>query len=917
MHKKTKFFTVFFLLFILKNFAFSAAPAAEYLCEMGIAYYRSGRYEDALGEFEKALMIEPDNLSAKTYIGFIFKKEVSKLSPKTATTAKPPKKSSLKKLAPKEKLKTSREEIMSGALTAELAKKSVPAKTEVKEKSKPGREEIMNNALASLDKEMPVKKPEELTKKEPPFVLNGEYRLALGFTPHDVIWKDTNADNIGVPREKNWRYLWGEKRENTYDPKIYDRLTVDMKTQFDNSLNAFMEMTADPWTFIGKNHVTVISGSDSVDLDVKYWSADHRTINETYRSNQGKIIQLKQIKVHDGETTLSGLTISPTTTEFGTIQPMDVKRQYRPFRKFWFDYKQDNYSLKVFPLSDQFEAFTTDDPLRLSNNHVYWEENPWLDKYEPSRTFDAAGNPIKRGKWIRKLSFFSKDSSDDYPHRLTFLRGASFKADTANYSLDATMATPMSLWDNYNNSNSVDAAVRLKVPLKNDLQLGLTTTSKVGLNKGGMEALNQLEGVDLNYNFLENNTVYAAIAYSNTDIQEAKDFNTNYDGLGAKLGFNYNAYEEKKQGIYKSAFSVAFMDKNFYPALSNYRYTRRDDPTWSRHVYFAEIAQRDKELIWGDGIDRGRLVLGAGLNFLAFNEKLDTDIKFRNVRKVNPGKYVESVLRTETTYKVNSRLSSKILTYYQNLHRTHANEDPVLYEKTMYSLSDYFSDEDLHPTNASIVDGKDPSIGSFGLGLKYDLLEKIFSIEGVYERTNESQDFPRSLLNDVSVTTEVIDGQTYDKVAPFLYDQKFFDMPPYNYYNIAKTKFIYTPNKLWEFILGYTFNENNHAAGIDDNINHIALETKYMPTAKWTFWLKYIYSGVVDIYKQNQYQRSDFFDWHHNVFFGSEYMLNKDESFSLLYGEFVGYNDPYEQGNWSLSTLDTQHIFRMFYKRKF
>jgi hypothetical protein len=774
----------------------------------------------------------------------------------------------------------------------------------------------MNKVLNELSEE----KPKGKVKKELPVILSGDYRLSIGITPQDVIWKDANADKIGVPREKNWRYLWGDLRHNTYDPKIYDRLNLDMETQFDNPLNAFMEITIDPWTFVGKNHVTVAAtaGGDVVDMDLKYWSADSRTINEIYRSKKGNIINLKQIKVDDGKTSITtptGLTDWGTT--FNALAPMKVNRDYQPIRKLWFDYKQDEQALKFFPLSDQYEALTSDDPLRISNNRVYWEETPWLDEYEPSRIFENTGEPIKRGRWIRRLSFFTKDSSDDYPHRLTFLRGATFKSDTGAYSLEATAATPVSLWDEYENSNSVNGAVRLKVPLKDDLSLGLTTTSKVGLNGGSMEALNQVEGVDVSYKFKENNTLYGEVAYSYTDIEEAKGFNTTYDGVGAKLGFAYDASEEKTQGIYKNELSVTYMGHSFYPALSNYRYTRRDEPTLSRHIYFADIKDYDKALIWGDGIDRGRIVFGLKLNLKAFGEKLDSDIKYRNVHKIAPGKYVESVLRTESTYKVNSRLTSKILAYYQNLHKTRANEDPILYQKTMYSLSDYFSEEDLYPQNTSVVDGKDPSLGAFGLGLKYDVLEKIFSVEGVYERTNDPQDFPRSLISDTFVTTEELNGYTYDKVVPFVYDQKFFDMPPFRYYNIAKTKFIYTPKKEWEFIFGYTFNENNHATGIDDNINHVALETKYIPTDKWTFWLKYIYSGVVDVYKQNKQQRSDFFDWHHNVFFGSEYKLAPDSSFTLLYGEFVGYDDPNQQANWTLSALDTQHIFRMFYRRKF
>ena len=74
---------------------------------------------------------------------------------------------------------------------------------------------------------------------------------------------------------------------------------------------------------------------------------------------------------------------------------------------------------------------------------------------------------------------------------------------------------------------------------------------------------------------------------------------------------------------------------------------------------------------------------------------------------------------------------------------------------------------------------------------------------------------------------------------------------------------------------------------------------------------------LIDVYKQNKYKNSDFYEGHHNVFFGAEYKLRKDETFNLLFGEFVGYKDSYQQVNWSLSALDTQHIIRLFYRRKF
>ncbi len=909
---RRKISLIIFISFLLSipptaNPSFAGTQAIKYLCEFGISFYRMGRYDDALYEFKKVLILDPNNKTAKEYINTIFQQELPSISLEEKPMPQQVEKEKEKEKEYKERI--ARKEVIKKALDS-FSKKETVSKRLEKEFAESG-------------------KPKSAEQKVPA-VLSGEYRLSMGVTSEDVIWKDANADKIGVPREKNWRYLWGDERHNTYDKKIYDRLTVDMETKFDNPLNAFMEITIDPWTFIGKNHVTIDStvGGDVVDMDLKYWSNDNRTINEVYRSKYGNIINLKQIKVDDGKTTVTTPTgLTDWFTYFNPIEPTEINRDYRPFRKLWFNYDQGDYILKVFPISDEYEALTTNDPLKLSNNHVYWEESPWLDEYEPSRLFepDSGLNPIKKGRWIRRLSFFTKDSSDDYPHRLTFLRGASFKSNTEAYSLETTVATPMNLWDDYENSNSLNAATRLKVPLtlpvavtsyNNILDLGLTTTTKIGFHGGSAEAINQVQGIDASYRLSEYSTIYGEVAGSHTDIQEAKGFNTTYDGMGAKIGWGYDASHAKDKGIYKGEIYVAHMDGKFYPGLSNYRYTRSEGQPFSRHIYFAEIKEDDRSLIWGDGIDRGRNAIGFKLNTKSFEKKLDTDIKYRNVHK-DSGKYVESVLRTESTYKVNPRLTSKLLAYYQNLPRTHAKYDPLIYAKTMYSLTDYFSEEDIHPENSAVIDDKDPSVGAFGLGAKYDLVEELLSVEGIYGRTNDPLDFPRGLLNDTYVTTETRDGVVWDKVVPFIYDQKFFDLPPYHYYNIAKTKFIYTPTQEWEFILSYTFNENKHASGIDDNINHIGLEANYMPTDKWAFWFKYIYSRLIDVYKQNKYQSSDFYEGHHNVFFGSEYKLNKDESFTLLYGEFVGYNDPYEQVNWTLSALDTQHIFRMFYRRKF
>ena len=849
------------------------------LCQSGIDYYRQGKYNQALQEFKKALALDPQNAIAKNYIDMIFKEDMPVAStekPAPVVSAQP---------------STTEEEVAANLKKGQayLGESNIDEGIMVGEKHKEG----------LLD-------------------VSGEIRLGMGITPDHFYWKDANADKIGIPREKNWRYLWGDKRHNTFDPEIYDRFKVNLLTTFDSPLNVFTEINIDPWTFIGKNHVTITSasGADSVDMDLKYWSNATRTINEIYRSNMGNIINLSQIKVIHGRTTPSTPKgITDWGTQFNQIDPMAINRTYRPVRKLWLNYVQDDYNLKIFPLSDQFEALTSNDPLKLSNTHMYWEESPWLDEYEPSRIFERANNPIKKGKWIRRTSFYAKDSSEDFPHRLTFLRGVSFNADTDSYSLRSTVATPLSFWDEYERSNSIEQATQLRLPVNDALNLGFLATTKIGVNGGSMEALNQLESVDVSYK-PENDTFYAQIAESHTSIQEAAGFNTTYDGVGAKLGWSYDQSRDKNQGIYKSGAYLAHMDGKFYPGLSNYRYTRRDDPYFSRNICFAEINPDDQPGIWGNGIDRGRNVLGFNISSRHWQEQLNNDLAYRNVHR-DSGKYIESVLRNESTYKVNPRLTTKLLLYYQNAHQTHAKEDPLIYAKTTYSLTDYFAEDDAHVENSEVLDGKDPSVGYLDVGAKYQLIEDMLSVEGIYERTNDPLDFPRTLLDDTYVTTIQEDGRYWDKVVPFIYDQKFFSQPPYNYYNIAKMKFIYTPAKEWEHILSYTYNQNQHASGLDDNINHVGIETAYSPTSKWTFWFKYMYAATIDIYKQNLYQTSDFFEWHHNFFFAADYKINKNESFSFLYGEFVNYSDPYEQASWTLSALDTQHLIRIFYRRTF
>ena len=246
---------------------------------------------------------------------------------------------------------------------------------------------------------------------------------------------------------------WGKNRYNTYDEAIFDRLRVNFKAneaKADEGWGGFLQFVVDPWTFIGRTRVKVAAttGSDTVMMDLKYWSGSGRTINESYRSDAGNIIIVPEIKVVDGKTTAATPTgLSDWSTTFNEISPTKIDRKYRFIRQFFVDYKSPGVKFRFFPMAYDNQALSSDDPLRLSNNHIYWEESPWLDSYEPSRVFNRSGNPLKTGRWIRRWSFVAKDSD---LQRLTFLRGVSFTLDTlSGLNIKITEAAPMSLWDTY------------------------------------------------------------------------------------------------------------------------------------------------------------------------------------------------------------------------------------------------------------------------------------------------------------------------------------------------------------------------------------------------------------------------------------------------------------------------------------
>lgn len=877
-----------------------AGPTAEYLCELGATFYRIGKYDDALLEFKKALMLEPDNQTAKQYIAKIFQQGVD---------------------WQQASLPSARQEAMSRALESISAgtRQEIPENVPIQAKDKQG------YSVAGLS-------------------LSGHAQLSLGMTGESAIYKRANYDL----NEKNYRMLSNaafDRRENTYDPRIYDRLALILDTDNEEGLGFHGNIVVDPWSFTGRTDKVMLTSTFGVpaDIELKYWSNTGYTINEVARVFQtGDSIALPEIKVVDGKTTPT--SVGSNFSGVFNIPELKIHRQFQPLRELWFDYRTQDIGLRFFPIAYQDQALDFDDPLKLSNNHIWWEDSPWIRRWKPG-LFNSGGSPdFTKGSWDNSLSYFTRDSDGT---RLTALRGFALEfmpQDETNFYW--TVATPKHLWQDYEQPDNLISAARLKHLLSDNLSLGLSSTARFGFNVDQgtkTDARNHVGAVDLGYEIVEGTKGSLEVAHSESDLDLTNSqFKTRSRGnayyfsvvsrfprksiMGAEYGYEQIKPEKDEPFLAKLRFFGAHMDDGFEPALSSYRNTRKDT-FWSRHIHFRKpfdyyySGVYSSSLGWddispyriGDGIDVGRDALG--FRFEAYwQDRLEYLFDLRNVHQAD-GKYVETVARDELTYKLTQKLTAKTLAIYHDLPKTKGGIDPFIYDsQTGLPFRDFSADP--------IDDGKDPTLKTGSLGFEYAFSDMV-AINGIWERTNDYtlayDNFPRGILNSSQpsdIFTEF--GNVYRRDLPFLFDQQFFPQPPYPYYDIFKAGLRFNPLANLQIYLDYTRNEFESAGQIDDSMNHTGIEAAYFPLKKLGFYLRYVYSRWQDLDRIRQGITKP--AGHHNVFGEIRYMRTEDEELILQYGEggrtpiaSVKY-DPFGTG---LATIDTQHIFRLFYRLKF
>lgn len=899
--KRVIFILFFCSSFIISQPAFCATSAVEYLCELGIVFYKQGRYNEALSEFNKALMLDFNNQTAKKYIGDIFKQ------------ASPPK------------------------IAKELPKKL-------------SRENVIKETLDKFTKkEEPILiSEEEIKAKEEGLKISGEVQTRLGMTPEDTYWKRANWDL----NEKNWRFLSEaafNRRENTYDARVYDRLSLNLDADNKEGLGFHANITIDPWSFTGKSEKVNLNGSagDLAQIELKYWSNTGYTINENVNTlDNGDVFSLPEIKVVDGHTS-TPVSINSTANNVFTLPEIKIYRNFQPVREFWFDYKQEDLKLRIYPIAYEDQALTFDDPLRLSNNRTWWEDSPWIRSWKTG-IYNASATPadFTKGYWDNALSFFARDSEG---RRLTSLRGFSFEySPQEETSFITSVATPKDPWLDYSDLDNFLSATRFKQSITEDLDLGVTATSRLGYNREDrdkLDAWNYLGGLDLGYEIIdglklsfEGARSQAKYDITNSDYKSQGRGNAYYFSLLGRFPMksimdtenDYNGLQpEKDEGFFsKFRFFASRMDDSFDAPLSSYVETR-DDEFWSRHIHFRTPFKYyyqgpGRLLTWddvkayriGNGIDIGRNTLGLRVESSLWDKSVENLFDTRNVHGTD-AKFIEQVIREELTWNMNDRLTSKLLGIYNHLHKTRAGTDPFIFDTRLRRFLD----------NSYIEDDKDPSVTIGSLGLEYEFFDGLV-LNGIWEYTNDitlSYDgFPRGiLLNDTTRNLTFYENNNkYRDFNKFLYSQQFFPRPPYPYYNIFKVGLKLIPMENLEFYLDYTRNPYEKVGQVDDSMNHIGFEASYMPMPKLSIFLKYNYSRWQDLDKLTQGITKVF--GHHNTFAELIYHKSEDEDFAFQYGE--GSRDPYMSGvlwvGWdpyggSLRTIDTQHIIRLYYRRKF
>ncbi|MBF0490221.1 MAG: hypothetical protein HQL15_06315 [Candidatus Omnitrophica bacterium] len=789
----------------------------------------------------------------------------------------------------------------------------------------------------------------------PSFKISGLVHTSMGIYPKGKL--EFSRAN-GSLTERNYSLVSRDQLfngENTYDPAIYSSLNVNVDASLTKYVSMHLNLVADPWSYVGKSKEVVVTNNLGQKIKVQYlfWGNTGYTLGQsgnTITGGDSFIIPEQKVNGNIVPATTAythydkNSTYPPAPTHPFAVPDMKLDYTFQPIREAWVDIKPDQSSLiRIFPLAYQDQSLTTDDPFKLSNNTIWWEESPWIWDWTKGN-YDSSNGAYTKGIWDRSLSFYTRDSN---LVRLTGLRGVSLKIkpDEDNF-LEATIASPKTLWQDYQDVRAVPASVRAKHFFGDQAYVGSVTNAHQGYANGELDAENYVQGFDgaiLPLSWLMVNGEYS-LSKSRYDITQS-DFTTKKDGNAyyaslmttsspvegmVKKDYFALAPDQKGDNFFKTRLFFSRMDENFESTLANYRETRKDS-FWSRHLTFypdtyrfmpgtvTSFTQDDlAPFADGTGIDYGRNVIGWRGEADLMQGKVHGLVDFRRVMN-NNYKHIETVSRTQWMLQATDKLTLKTLLLWQSMPKTQANVDP-------YLITNLGTGDPL--INTSVGAYENPSIKTGTLGARYEIT-KWAIINGVWEYTNDStiatNNFPQAILSDAGAGLYTQDGKLFSQSTPYVYNSYLFDQPPYNYYNIFKTGLEFIPAESWHIYLDYTRNPRKFSGNIDDNMNHFGFETSWVPTKNVGFFARYTFAKWYDIQNLiNNAGTSDQLKYrsYDNLYLETRLLLPADIMLSIMYGVGPTYNIKTSSADPLLSyytnpVFVTQHIVRLTCEKKF
>ena len=760
--------------------------------------------------------------------------------------------------------------------------------------------------------------------------VTGGYRLNAGMTRDDFILRDANADDS----ERNFRIISPDfLQENTYDPAIYSRLWFDVDAAPSDDWHLHSKVVIDPWSFTGTtDEVTVVrsNAADQVALRLKYWGSTHRTINETYwTENVGDQVTLPEIEVDDGHTV--GTQVKSNLGSTYNLPEMEIDETFQPVREVWLDYATDTTRLRVFPVAYEDQALSSDDPLELSNHRSYWQSSPWTDEWLPGHRLERKTAPVVnaflRGEWSSDLASFTRDSDLQY---LTALRGATLlwhPSDAA--SLQAGMASPKTLWQDYESWDSFVGMVRPKYRLHERLTLGGIYTTRWAYNERVLDAYNHVWGLDAAFTPADRVTWTAEAVKSFSASDSTLLSKYNFGGWAWQTAIEWGGPKDTADAAapIRVRMHYTHMDEAFDPGLSTYHETR-DDTFWSRHLSFyrplpgyrtahdlqgAGALSPDElsRFRIGDGVDTGRDVIGARLTSRLFDGRWESIYDYRNIHDVN-GKFMEGVARIEQTWRPTPRFTSRCLALYHQLHDTMNGTDDVT---TLLTI-----------VNTEVPDGQTASVLTLAAGLEYALLDQLSAWAAWEVSQDESRSgsdhYPRRLFNNVDLLATTIGDQRFRFDRNALYNQGAFPRAPYPWAHIFKLGSHWEPSESLIANVSWTRNTYEFAGQIDQNMNHMNVEVEYHPYRRWMFLGRYTWSAAFDLPRVESTGGADIeYARHNNLYLRALYRVTDRSAVSCEFGvgafvrpDRLGTVDPVGE---QYPVLDTQMIVRLAYTAAF